>query len=192
MRRLIVAVSVFALLLCLSACSAGEYQNLRLFCEAFSRFADDSALARITPEQFFIETGHHSAEGDSSAAGGGEKYSAYLGQSLYLTCGTLPNGRVHTVTLTGLPEMPQREFYATALCLLRAYTGAAADQAERWLGDLHAGAEEVLGIQSFEAAGYRLSYAANAAGRYFRVSRLQLLPPEPALATLRETITNAE
>ncbi|MDR2687428.1 MAG: hypothetical protein LBB75_06725, partial [Oscillospiraceae bacterium] len=139
-------------------------------------------------EQFFI-----AVETDAgSAEGGGEKYAAYLGQTLYLGCAALANGRVHTVTLTGLPEAPQQEFSAASLCLVRAYTKAAADQAQRWLGQLRAGAAETLGVQSFEAQGYRFSYAANAAGRYLRVSRLQLLPPEPALATLRETIANAE
>ena len=176
MRRLTAAAFALALL-CLGACSAGEYQNLRLFCEEFGRFAvHEEGLARITPEQFFVEVEDET------------KYCAYLGQTLYLTCNTLPNGRVHTVALTALPETTQREFTAASLCLLQAYTKAAADQAERWLGQLHANEAEILGVQGFEAEGYRFSYAANAAGRYLRVSRLQLLPPEPELATLRETI----
>jgi len=174
MRRLIAAVFALALV-CLGACDAGEYQNLRLFCEAFNRFAaNEESLARISPEQFFVDEG--------------QKYSAYLGQTLYLTCDTLANGRVHTVTLTGLPEGPCREFYAASLCVLLAFAKAEADQAERWLGELQAGESEILGMQSFEVQGYRFSYAANAAGRYFRVSRLHLLPPEPELATLRDRI----
>ena len=177
MRRIILLCLALAALLC--ACGREEWQNLRLFCENFSRFASETDhLAQIEPGQF---TARRSDDGTA--------YQAYIGDSLLLACDTLRGGRVHTVSLTGLPEQSQRAFFDAARCAAQAYTGAAADQAERWLRQIQVGEAEVPGVRGFEEAGFKFSYAANKAGRWLRVSQLRFLPPEPALATLREEIT---
>jgi len=168
-----------ALAVFLCACGRQEWQNLRQLCESFNRFAAETDhLANVEPGQF-----------TALRHDDGTVYQAYLGDSLLLACGTLRNGRVHTVSLTGLPEQSQREFFDAARCLIQAYTGAAADQAERWLRQVRAGEPEVPGVLGLEEEGFRFSYAANAAGRWLRVSQLRFLPPEPELATLREEIT---
>jgi len=177
MRRMIVLL--LALALVLSACGRQEWQNLRELCESFSRFASETNhLANVEPGQF-----------TALRYDDGTVYQAYIGDSLLLACGALRGGRVHTVSLTGLPEQQQGVFFDAARCVLQAYTGAAADQAERWLRQLRAGESEVPGVLGLEEEGFRFSYAANEAGRWLRVSRLRFLPPEPELATLREEIT---
>jgi len=165
------------MLLC--ACGRQEWQNLRELCESFNRFASETDhLAKIEPGQF-----------TALRQDDGTVFQAYMGDSLLLACGALRSGRVHTVSLTGLPEQNQREFFDAARCVLQAYTGAAADQAERWLRQIRAGESEVPGVLGFEEQGFRFSYAANGAGRWLRVSQLRFLPLEPELATLREEIT---
>ena len=173
---------LLALPVLLCACGRQEWQNLRQLCESYSRLASGTNhLAQLVPGQFTAQ------RSDDGAA-----YQAYLGDSLLLACDALRGGRVHTVSLTGLPEQRQGEFFDAARCVVQAYTGAAADQAERWLRQVRAGEAEVLGVLSFEGGGFRFSYAANQAGRWLRVSQLRFLPPEPELETLRETITGTE
>jgi len=180
MRRVILICLAFAVLLC--ACGREEWQNLRQFCENFNRFASETgSLANVEPGQFFAR------RSDDGVA-----YQAYLDDSLLLECDTLRSGRVHTVSLTGLPEQGQSAFFGAARCVIQACTGAAPDQAERWLRQIQAGESEVLGVLSFEEAGFRFSCAANGAGRWLRVSQLRFLPPEPELPTLREAITDVE
>jgi hypothetical protein len=175
MRRMIAALLLGAALF-LSACDTGPGLDLRLFCERFNRAWDGRAL---------LELGQFTAE--ETAAG--TKYAAYAGMGDYITCEAGPGGRLHTVSLTGLPEQGQGAFFDAARCVIQAYTDAAADQAERWLRQVRAGEAEVPGVLGFEDGGFRFSYAANAAGRWLRVSQLRFLPPEPELATLREEIT---
>jgi len=176
MRRIFLIFLSLAVLLC--ACGRQEWQNLRQFCESFNRFASGTDhLAKIEPGQFYAR------RSDDGVA-----YQVYLGDSLLLDCGALRSGRVHTVSLTGLPEQSQREFFDAARCVIQAYTGAAAAQAERWLRQVRAGEEEVPGVLGLEEEGFRFGYAANGAGRWLRVSQLRFLPPEPELATLREEI----
>ena len=177
MRR--VTLILLALALCLCACGAQEHQNLRQFCESFSKLAEASAhLAKIEPGQFFVPRSDD-----------GEAYRAYMGGEMLLALKTLRNGRVHTISLTGLPEQSRSAFFDAARCAVQAYTGAAPDQADRWLRQLQAGESEVLGVESLEEEGFCFSYAANAAGRHLRVSQLRFLPPEPVLPALREKIT---
>jgi len=177
MRRAVSLCLALAVLLC--ACGREEWQNLRQLCEGYNRFASETDhLANVEPGQFTA------LRYDDGAA-----YQAYMGESLLLACDTLRSGRVHTVSLTGLPEQRQGEFFDAARCVVQAYTGAAADQAERWLRGVRAGEAEVPGVLGLEEGGFRFSYAANAAGRWLRVSQLRFLPPEPALATMREEIT---
>jgi len=145
MRRILLIFLVLAAALC--ACGRQEWQNLRQLCESFNRFAAETDhLANIEPGQFTA------LRRDDSTA-----YQAYLGDSLLLACDTLRNGRVHTVSLTGLPEQSRREFFDAARCLAQAYTGAAADQAERWLHRVRAGESEVLGVIGHEENGFRFS-----------------------------------
>ena len=177
MRRIVPLC--LALALCLCACGREEWQNLRQFCENFSRFASETGrLANVEPGQF---TARRSDDGIA--------YQAYLGEDLLLECAALRSGRVHTMSLTGLPGQGQSAFFDAARCAVQAYTGAAADQAERWLRQVRAGEGEILGVLGFEEGGFRFSYAANGAGRWLRVSQLRFLPPEPELPTLREMIT---
>jgi len=177
MRRVTLAFLALAVLLC--ACGREEWQNLRQFCENFSRFASETDhLANVEPGQF---TARRSDDGTA--------YQTYLGDSLLLECVALRSGRIHSVTLTGLPEQSRSAFFDAARCVAQACTDAAPDQAERWLRQIQAGESEVLGVLGFEEAGFRFSYAANEAGRWLRVSQLRFLPPEPELPTLREYIT---
>ena len=177
MRRFL--LPLFAFILFLSGCAREEWQNLRQLCENFCRFASETEqVVQVEPGQF-----------TALRYDGGTAYQAYLGESLLLECDTLQNGRIHTVSLTGLPEQRQGAFFDAARCAVQAFTGAESDQAERWLRQIHAGESEILGVPAFEAAGFRFSCAANEAGRWLRVSQLRFLPPEPALPTLREMIT---
>ena len=173
---------MLALSLLLCACGREEWQNLRQFCENFNRYASETGyLANVEPGQFFV---HRSDDGTL--------YQAYLGDSLLLECAALRSGRVHTVSLTGLPEQSQSAFFDAARCAVLALTGTAPDQAERWINQIHVGEAEVLGVLAFEEGGFRFSYAANPAGRWLRVSQLRFLPQEPELPTLRETITDID
>jgi len=177
MRRIILIFLSLSALLC--ACGRQEWQNLREFCESYNRFASETDhLAKIEPGQF-----------TALRYDDGTLYQAYLGDQMLLSCAALRGGRVHTASLTGLPEQSQREFFDAARCVIQACTGAAADQAERWLRQIRAGESEVPGVLGFEEDGFRFSYAANEAGRWLRVSQLRFLPPEPELPTLREMIT---
>ena len=177
MRRVLLICLAVSVLLC--ACGREEWRSLRQFCENFSRFASETGhLAQIEPGQFY-----------ACRSDDGVTYQAYLGDSLLLECDTLRNGRVHSVSLTGLPEQSQSAFFDAARCVVRACTDAEPDQAERWLRQLYAGESEVLGVRGFEENGFRFSFAANEAGRWLRVSQLRFLPPEPELPTLREAIT---
>ena len=175
MRRMSAVFLLFAML-CLCACDTGPGINLRLFCERYNQASQ--GRARLDPAQFAAQP-----------TDSGEKYGAYVALSEYIACEALPNGRIHTVTLTGLPETQQKDFYAAALRLAQAFAGLPVDQAERALQEIHTGLLPVLGLRTIETEGYRFSYAANEAGRYFRASRVRDLPPAPEPATLREPIT---
>ena len=177
MRRVLLLCLALAVLLC--ACGREEWQNLRQLCENFNSFASETEhLVNVEPGQF-----------TARRSGDGTLYQACLGDSLLLECDTLRSGRVHSVTLTGLPEQGQSAFFDAARCAVQAFTGTTPDQAERWLRQIRAGESEVLGVLGFEEDGFRFSFAANQAGRWLRVSQLRFLPPEPELPTLREMIT---
>jgi hypothetical protein len=163
------------ILLLLFACDAGEGMDLRLFCQRFSQAA--KTQARLSPEQFY--------------ARGSCKFEACLGETMLLTLDAQPNGRIHTVALTALPEDSASAFRRTAALLLQSYCGLALDAAERRLNEISAGAAQVLGFQTQESGGFRLSYAANEAGRYLRVSQVRYLPQEPPLPTLKATVPTA-
>lgn len=172
-----------SLMLCLSlllpmiACGTGYGMDLRLFIERFN----DSARGRA-----HLDLAHFTVEENDA---GSLQYQAFVGKSELLSVYVLPNsGRVHTVALTGLPDMSHRDFYAAALQLLAAFADVVDDRAERLLQELQVGTLPVLGVQWLERYGYRVSYAANEAGRYFRLSCLRHLPEQPPLPTLRERI----
>ena len=175
LRRASLALCLI-LLLPLFACSTGYGMDLRLFAERFN----DSAQGRA-----HLDLAHFTVD-DSDA--GGRKYQAFVGTSELLGVYVLPSGRVHTVTLTGLPDMPHRDFIAASLHLLQAFAELSGDRAERLLGELQVGTLPVLGVNTVERYGFRISYAANEAGRYFRLSCLRHLPAQPPLPTLRERI----
>ncbi|MCL2195323.1 MAG: hypothetical protein FWB76_05165 [Oscillospiraceae bacterium] len=164
------------LLVPMLACGTGYGMDLRLFTERFNDAAQDRAHLDLT--HFIVE--------DSNA--GERVYQAFVGKSELIAVHVLPNGRVHTVALTGLPDMTHRDFTVASLQLLRAFAQVEADRAERLLQELQVGVLPVLGVQWIERYGYRVSYAANEAGRYFRISCLRHLPAQPPLPTLRERI----
>ena len=174
MRRA-AAVVLLAAFLFLAACDTGPGMDLRLFTEAFNR--EFGGRARLDLAQFWVE------ETDA-----GPRFAAYAGHAELITAEALPNGRIHTVSVTGLPDAYQRDFFAAALGLLAAFAGIEGDAAERLLQEISVGTLPVLGVESTEREGFRLSYAANEAGRYFRLSCLRHLPPEVELPTLREPI----
>ena len=176
MRRVLFILICALLLLPAFACSTGYGMDLRLFAERFN----DSARGRahLDLAHFVVE------DGDA----GGRVYQAFVGKSELLGVYVLPSGRVHTVTLTGLPDMPQRDFYVAAMQLLQAFAEVSGDRAERLLQELQVGVLPVLGVQWLERYGFRVSYAANEAGRYFRLSCLRHMPEQPPLPTLRERI----
>ena len=163
------------LLLLLFACDTGEGMDLRLFCQRYSQAAETQA--RLRPEQFLARP-----------RAGGFQYEAFLEDQLLLTLEALPDGRVHTIALTALPETPQLTFRRMAVAVLHVYCGVAYDAAERRLNEVNAGAAELPGYQTRKENGFRLSYAANAVGRYLRVSQLRFLPEEPPLPTLKDWI----
>ena len=171
--RLLTILPVFLLLF--AACDTGGRMDLRLFCEKYSETAE--SRARLEPEQFIAR---HREDGC--------KYEAYIAQTLLLALDTRQDGQVHSVSLTALPEITQGEFRRAAIDIVITYCGGSEDAAERWLNRVYAGETEVLGYHTAEENGFRLSYAANAAGRYLRVSRLRDLPEEPPLPTLKEYI----
>jgi hypothetical protein len=150
--------------------------DLRLFTERFNGSAQGRA---------HLDLAHFTVE-DSDA--GGQKYQAFVGSSELLGVYVLPSGRVHTISLTGLPDMAHREFYLASLHLMQAFAQLSDDGVERLLQELQVGVLPVLGVQVVERYGYRVSYAANEAGRYFRISCLRHLPAQPPLPTLRERI----
>jgi len=176
MRR-IAAIVLLAGMVFLAACDTGPGMDLRLFTERFNRASQGRARLDVT--HFWVE------ETDS-----GLRYSAYVGYVELVTAEALPCGRIHTVSLTGLPDAYYREFFAASLSLLAAFAEIEGDTAERVLQEIAVGTLPILGIQNVEREGFRLSYAANEAGRYFRLSCLRHLPPEVELPTLRERITN--
>ena len=177
MRR-IAAIFLLAAMALLAACDTGPGMDLRLFTERFNRAFGGQARLDVT--HFWVE------ETDS-----GLRYAAYVGYVELITAETLPNGRIHTVSLTGLPDAYHRDFFAAARSLLAAFAGIEGDAAERMLQEISVGALPVLGVKSAERESFRLSYAANEAGRYFRLSCLRHLPPELELPTLREPITDS-
>ncbi|MCL2445303.1 MAG: hypothetical protein FWD06_00840 [Oscillospiraceae bacterium] len=164
------------LLVPMFACSTGYGMDLYLFAERFN----DSARGRahLDLAHFIVQ------DGDA----GGRNYQAFVGNNELLEVYVLPSGRVHTAALTGLPDMPHRDFYAAALHLLQAFAALNGDRAERLLGELQVGVLPVRGVHTIERYGYRVSYAANEAGRYVRLSCLRHLPTQPPLPTLRERI----
>jgi len=177
MRRTIVIVLAAAFVF-LAACDTGPGMDLRLFTESFNR--EFGGRARLDVAHFWVE------ETDT-----GLRYAAYVGHVELITAEALPNGRIHTVSFTGLPDAYPRDFFAASRSLLAAFAEIEGDTAERMLQEISVGALPVLGIHSIEREGFRLSYAANEAGRYFRLSCLRHLPPEVELPTLRERITPA-
>ena len=174
MRRSI-AVLLLAGALFFSACGTSASLDLRLFCERFNHVSQGQA--RLEMEQF-----------DVRPMANGQKYASFLGFGEYVAAKTRDDGRVHTVSLTGLPEGTQADFYDAAGRLLAAFADITGAEADGLLRSVHVGAKPVLGIRKVEMNGFRLSYAANEAGRYFRVSRVRDLPPETEMATLREMI----
>ena len=174
-RFLRIFILLPVLLICFAACDTGGRMDLRLFCENYSETA--AHQARLEPAQFIARPRED-----------GCKYEAYITQALLLTLDTLQDGQIHTVSLTALPEITRGEFRRAALDIVKTYCGGGEDAIERWLNSVYAGEAEVLGYHTAEENGFRLSYAANAAGRYLRVSRLRDLPEEPELPTLKEYI----
>ncbi|MDR1927677.1 MAG: hypothetical protein LBQ33_03455 [Oscillospiraceae bacterium] len=159
----------------LSACARQEWQDLLLFCEAYSALAQ--AEEPLTAEDF-------SAQLHSSAA---VRYQCYLREDQLLTVETLPNGRIHTLSLTGLPEGSQTKYQDAAQRLLIAFSGVTPDLAARLLHAAEAGKDAVPSLRTAEENGLRLSYCANGAGRYLLLSRVRLLPQTEPRLTLRES-----
>ena len=172
------AILLLAATLFLAACDTGPGMDLRLFTERFNRAF--GGRARLDVTHFWVE------ETDT-----GLRYAAFVGHGDLVAVEALPNGRIHTVSLTGLPDAYQRDFTAAALRLLQAFAQLEGDAAERMLQEISVGALPVLGIHSVEREGFRLSYAANEAGRYFRLSCLRQMPPGVELPTLREAISES-
>jgi len=175
MRRILAIFLLGAALL--YACDTGPGIDLRLFSERFNQASDNRA--RLDISQFTAEE-----------TGTGMKFTAFAGMGELIACEALPNGRIHTVSLTGLPDAHQKDFYAAALAVLQAFTEIEGDLAERLLRETSVGLLPVPGMRSVDREGFRLSYAANEAGRYFRLSCLRHLPVELELPTLREYITD--
>jgi len=171
LSRLLSFLPVF--LLIFAACDTGGRMDLRLFCEKYSETA--AAQARLEPSQFIARQRED-----------GCKYEAYITQTLLIVLDAQPDGQIHTISLTALPEITRGELRRAALDIIKTYCGGSEDAIERWLNSMYAGETEVLGYHTAEENGFRLSYAANAAGRYLRVSRLRDLPEEPPLPTLKE------
>ena len=176
MRR-ICAVILAAALLLFSACDTGPGLDLQLLCERFNRAFGGRAQ---------LELSQFSAEETET----GMKFTAFVGMGELIACQALPNGRIHTVSLTGLPDAQQKDFYAASLAVLKAFADMEGDLAERLLQEISVGQLPVLGVRSVDREGFRLSYAANEAGRYFRLSCLRHLPQEMELPTLREFIVD--
>ena len=174
MRRAMAFFTLLAMIL-LFACNTGPGIDLRLFVERFNNASHGRAHLDIT--QFTAE------ETET-----GLKYSAFVGHSELFVVEALPNGRIHTASISGMPDMQHRDFFVASLHLLQAFAGIEGDVAERLLQEIYVGDLPVLGIFTNEREGFRLSYAANEAGRYFRLSCLRHLPPEAQLPTLRERI----
>jgi hypothetical protein len=130
------------------------------------------------PEHFSLE----------QAADGSQRWQAAPDALHLLTLEALPGGRLHTVSLTTHAEEGMGAFLAEAKRLLGAFTQAPPDQCARWLYALGAGEDEPLGFVQLEEGGFRFAYAANAAGRYLRISNLTFLPPESEPPTLRDWI----
>jgi len=148
--------------------------DLRLFCQ---RYSETAARARLEPSQFYAR------ELDE-----GRKYEAYLSDMMLLALEAQADGYVHTISLTALPEASSRDFRCAAVDIITIYRGVPEEIAERWLDGVKAYETEILGYRAAVENGFRLGYAANAAGRYLRVSQLRFLPEEPELPTLKEFI----
>ena len=168
------------ILLCaLAACSTGEGMDLRLFCD---RYSEISNQAHLEPRQFIARD-----------LGEGRKYEAYISETLLLTLAAGPDGIVHTISLTALPETTSPEFRRAAADVLKTFCAMENDAVERWLNAVQAGETEVLGYITNEESGFggsafRLTCAANAAGRYIRVSQPRFLPVERELPTIKNFI----
>ena len=170
--RVFIILPILALLF--TACDTGEGMDLRLFCQ---RYSETASRARLEPKQFSVR------ELDQ-----GQRYEAYLSDTMLLTLETQTGGCVHTISLTALPEVSARDFRCAAVDIIKIYCGAAEKEAQRWLNSVKAGETEILGYQTQAFDGFRLSYAANAAGCYLRVSQLRFLPEELELPTLKDFI----
>ncbi len=174
------ALCCAAALLLLTACQKEPWQDLRLFCESYNELAVEDDIL-LTPEAFEL---------DEPAKEDGQRWQFCIAGDgcRLLTLEALPSGRLHTASLTLHAQEERGIILAQSKRLLGAFTGAPPDQCARWLYALNAGEEETLGFAQLEADGFRFAYAANAAGLYLRVSRLNLLPPESEVPTLREPI----
>lgn len=172
-RRRLFAL-ILPILLFFAACDTGEGMDPRLFCE---RYSETASLPRLEPGRL-----------QARPSGAGRQYEAYITETMLLTLATGPDGVVHTVSLTALPETASPDFRYAAADVIKTYCGLTDDAAARWLDTVHAGESEILGYASNEENGFRLTYAANAAGRFVRVSQLRFLPEEPPLPTLKEII----
>jgi len=175
MRRAMALFTSLAVLLLLFACDTGFGVDLQLFTQTFNDAAQGRTHLDVT--QFTVQ------ETDT-----GLTYTAFVGNNELITVTALSSGRIHTVSVVGMPDAYQRDFFATALQLLYAFAQMEGAAAERMLQEIHVGVLPVLGMFTLEQDGFRLSYAANEAGRYFRLSCLRHLPPEVELPTLRERI----
>lgn len=164
----------------LAACQKEAWLDLRLFCESYNAIEDSLAGGALDPERFsFTETGE------------GQRWQAcpIEDEGRLLTLVGLPNGRLHTASLTMHAREEKGTFLAQGKRLLGAFTAAPPDRCARWLYALGAGEGETLGFVQLEEEGFLFAYAANEAGMYLRVSRVDLLPPEESeAATLREYI----
>jgi hypothetical protein len=163
-----------ALLFCLSACDTGEGMDLRLFCQRYSAL---EGRPRLAPEQFMVQAGNNSW-----------KYEAYLGVHWMLALESQPGGRLHTIAVVALPEVPEQEFQRAATGVIRVFCGVGEGEAARRLNVVGADKTETLGYQTWEEGGFRLSYYANEAGRYLRVMQIRYLPTGAEPLTLREPI----
>ncbi|MDR2524857.1 MAG: hypothetical protein LBC83_01470 [Oscillospiraceae bacterium] len=176
LRRRIYLLPLCACLLFLVSCKTEQWQDIRLFCERYTALAEDKSTLRT--EDFLLE----------QAAGGGQRWQASPGSAYLITLEARGDGRVHTASLTASPDFSTAVFNARAKQLLEAYTAAAPDQCARWLYATVTGTKETEGFSQWEEAGFRFAYAAGGAGYYLRVSRLEYLPEEDAVPTLREPV----
>ncbi|MCL2107320.1 MAG: hypothetical protein FWH26_09750 [Oscillospiraceae bacterium] len=174
-RKLLSLCLAAALPLSLGACQGGDWLDLQLFCDGYNDLAGKNAVS-LTPESFQA----------ARREDGGARYQAWMGETKLLVLDTLPNGRIHTISLTGLPDEGKtgEDFMSAARLVAASYTRSAPWLAVRRLHAVEAGTAELPGWRIAEEGGFRFSYSANQAGRYLRISQLRYLAEEE-VPTLR-------